>query len=80
MLRIDGLDAVRRPTRGRSGRRQRELAGEIRQRLERGSDALVHLGAGLRGQPRALLDQRQRRVGLQLAGSQPVGGLGAAAR
>ena len=32
-------------------------------------------GAGLGGQPGALLDQRERGVGLQLAGAQPLGGV-----
>ena len=51
-----------------SARRQRQLTGKVGQRLERRAGALVDLRAGLGGQPRALLDQAQRRVGLELAG------------
>ncbi len=49
--------------------RQRELTGQVGQRLERRSGSLVDYRAGLRGQPGALLDQAQRRVGFELARS-----------
>lgn len=51
-------------------RRERELTGEVWQRLQRRPNALVDLGAGLRRQLGALLDQRERGLGLQLAGAQ----------
>ena len=51
-------------------RGQRELTGEIWQRFQRRAHALVDLGAGVRCQAGALLDQGERRLGLQLAGAQ----------
>jgi hypothetical protein len=48
---------------------------QIWERLERRSRALIDLRAGLRGQSGALLDQRQRRLRLQLARAQHLGRL-----
>ena len=44
-------------------RRERKLTGEIWQGFQRRAHALVDLGAGIRCQAGALLDQRQRRIG-----------------
>jgi hypothetical protein len=49
------------------------LAREVGERLERGACALVHLRSRLGGKPRALLDQGQRRFGVELSGSKPPG-------
>jgi hypothetical protein len=51
-------------------RGERELTGEVWQRLQRSPHALVDHGAGLRGQLGALLDQRKRGLGPQFAGAQ----------
>jgi len=51
-------------------RGKRELSGEIWQRLQRRAHALIDLGAGVRRHAGALLDQRERCLGLQLAGAQ----------
>jgi len=62
--------------RGRaSGGGERELAGQIGQRLERRASPLIDVRTGLRGQPSAFLDQGQRGVGLQIAGPQLLDGL-----
>ena len=57
------------------GRRQWELTWEVGQWLEGCACPLVHLGACLGGEPRALLDQGQRGIRLELAGAQPLGGV-----
>src|SRR5436305_9712107 len=54
---------------------QRKLAGKVGQRLQRRAGVLLNLSCGLGGQPSALLNQRQRCVGLELAGAQGGTGL-----
>jgi hypothetical protein len=66
---------MQRATPGALSRRQRKLAGQIREWLKRRPGALIDLGAGVRGQLRALLDQRQRRLRFQLSGTQQLSGL-----
>ena len=51
-------------------RGERKLTGEVWERLQCRPHALVHFGAGVRRQLSALLDQRERGLGLQLAGAQ----------
>jgi len=56
-------------------RRQGQLAGQVRQRLECRPRPLVDLGAGLRGQPSAFLYQGKRGVDLEIGGTELFGRL-----
>jgi hypothetical protein len=56
-------------------RGQGQLAGQVRQRLKRRPRPLVNLGAGLRGQPSAFLDQGKRGVDLEIGGAKLLGRL-----
>lgn len=54
---------------------KRQLAREVRERLERRADAPVHLRACLGSELRTLLDHGERLVGLEITGAQAGGGL-----
>jgi putative sterol carrier protein len=54
---------------------QRQLAGKIRQRFQRGPGAFLDLCAGLGGETRAVLDQGKNLVGFELIGTQAGCGL-----
>ena len=58
-----------------SAGRERQLAGKVGERLQRGAGTLLDLRARFSGQPRALLDQSQDIVGLERLGAQAGGGL-----